>query len=344
MRQSIDDLSKRQFRDIITYDMIVADKEVLTKEEEVEKRQFLSSSAIAKHLPIHYEGVTQNAGAKGDLQDITLLAVGEADATALSDYLRLKDRVSGQAMSVDVTGAILSEKLATLLGAEVGGQVVVKDSAGREVILEVAGVTEIYMGHFILLSQASYEAAFGQKMTANATLVTLKNAAQTNQVATDAMALASTKGVVQNTSLKNQVAAIVDGLGSIMYVLIAASVLLALVILYNLTNINVAERLRELSTIKVLGFFDKEVTLYIYRETIYLSLFGIGLGFVLGNVLAQYMLTIIPPDAVMFNPDLPWLVYAVPAGLILLILALLGLLVNHWLKRVDMLEALKSVE
>ena len=129
-----------------------------------------------------------------------------------------------------------------------------------------------------------------------------------------------------------------------MGVLVGASVLLAIVVLYNLTNINVSERIRELSTIKVLGFYNNEVTMYIYRETIYLSLIGILAGFAVGLGLHSYMLTIIPPDTVMFNPAVSWLIYAVPAVVVVIILAVLGVVVNRWLKRVDMLEALKSVE
>ena len=150
--------------------------------------------------------------------------------------------------------------------------------------------------------------------------------------------------MVQNTILKEQVTTIVNSLNRVMYVLIGTSILLAIVILYNLTNINVAERIRELSTIKVLGFYDKEVTLYIYRETICLSFLGILVGFGLGLGLHAYMIGIIPPDAVLFNPAVNWPIYLAPAALVVTILLVLGFVVNHWLKGVDMLEALKSVE
>ena len=107
------------------------------------------------------------------------------------------------------------------------------------------------------------------------------------------MKLDGVTGVVQNTSQKAQIKTIVNSLNRVMAVLIGVSILLALVVLFNLTNINVAERIRELSTIKVLGFFNKEVTLYIYRETIYLSLIGILVGFGVGFGLHQYMVDVI---------------------------------------------------
>ena len=120
--------------------------------------------------------------------------------------------------------------------------------------------------------------------------------------------------------------------------------MLAAVILYNLTNINVSERIRELSTIKVLGFFNGEVTMYIYRETILLTVLGILVGYGFGDLLYMSILNIVPPDNVMFNPALGAKAFVIPLIVVSLITALLGLLVNRRLKNVDMLQALKSVE
>ncbi len=120
--------------------------------------------------------------------------------------------------------------------------------------------------------------------------------------------------------------------------------LLAIVILYNLTNINVSERIRELSTIKVLGFYNKEVTMYIYRETILLTIIGILAGFGLGDALYQYIIAVVPPDEVMFNPALGAKAFVIPVIVIAIITLALGLMMNRKLKNVDMLEALKSVE
>ena len=129
-----------------------------------------------------------------------------------------------------------------------------------------------------------------------------------------------------------------------MQILIIVAMLLAVVILYNLTNINVSERIRELSTIKVLGFYNNEVTMYIYRETILLTVIGILTGFALEDVLYQYIIYIVPPDEVMFNPALGAKAFIIPVIVISLITFVLGVIINRRLKKVDMLEALKSVE
>ena len=158
------------------------------------------------------------------------------------------------------------------------------------------------------------------------------------------MKLSAVRGVSQNTSMIEQFNTLATSLNSTMLVLVIVSILLAIVILNNLTNINVAERIRELSTIKVLGFHSKEVTLYIYRETILLSLMGIGTGLLAGFYLHRFLIQMIAPSFIAFNPQVGWEVYLLPILAVSFILTLLGFFVNYQLKRLDMLEALKSVD
>ena len=191
-----------------------------------------------------------------------------------------------------------------------------------------------------------YENVYDTSFNSNANLVMLKDSSIDNTKIESAkfVELAAVEGVVQNTTLTSQIDTIVTSLNKIMEVLIIVATLLAIVILYNLTNINVSERIRELSTIKVLGFFDKEVTMYIYRETIVLSLLGIIAGWGGGMLLHSYILNVVPPDDVMFNPN-RWIgAYAISFITITIILFVLKYYVNNKLKNVDMLEALKSVE
>ena len=158
------------------------------------------------------------------------------------------------------------------------------------------------------------------------------------------MKQAAVASVFQNAPASRLFDSVASSLNQTMTILVLVSVLLAIVILYNLTNINVNERIRELSTIKVLGFHNKEVTFYIYRETMVLSLVGIILGLVSGFYLHQFLIQMISPATILFYPQVAWEVYALPIGAVLLILILLGFFVNHHLRKVDMLEALKSIE
>ena len=163
-------------------------------------------------------------------------------------------------------------------------------------------------------------------------------------MATKLLAMDEVSAVSQNATLVKNVNSVVASLNGAMTILIIISILLAVVILYNLTNINVAERIRELSTIKVLGFYDEEVTMYIYRETIVLSLIGIVVGLVGGQYLHQIIMNMIGSDAIKFGTEVGVEIYIIPVVVVVGILLLLGFLVNHILKTVDMLEALKSVD
>ena len=228
----------------------------------------------------------------------------------------------------------------------VGDTFEVTSDEGKRYKIKVSAIAEMYAGHFIFMNQDYYQTVFARKFQENAYLIKLKDSSSKNIQDTAAafMKLTGVRAVVQNTGILEQIDVIVKSLGFVMQILTVASILLAIVILYNLMNINVAERIRELSTIKVLGFHNKEVTLYIYRETILLSIIGIIVGLFLGNILHRSLLETIAPDAFLLNPTVSVFVYLVPVFSIIMILIVLGFMVNAILRRIDMLEALKSVD
>lgn len=341
---SISGISAEQFGNIVTYDMIVAQAPTATDAELAELESELAGSDVERTLSVHYEALTKVAGANGDTQDIVLIVPD--DPAELEDYIDLRERVGGEDVPLDAGSCVLSERLAQLLGVGAGDSFTVSDATGEERELTCTGVTEMYMGHFIFMGEDAYEEAFGETYAPNAALVTLadSSAASVNALAAHLMELPAVQGIVQNTSLMAQIATIVESLNKIMVVLIVVATLLAGVILYNLTTINISERIRELSTIKVLGFFDGEVTMYIYRETMLLTLIGIVVGWGLGVLFRNYIITVVPPDNVMFDPAFAPYVFIIPLVIVGALTVLLGVVVNRRLRDVDMLEALKSVE
>lgn len=341
---SISGISAEQFGNIVTYDMIVAQVPTATDAELAELESELAGSDVERILSVHYEALTKVAGANGDTQDIVLIVPD--DPAELEDYIDLRERVGGEDVPLDAGSCVLSERLAQLLGVGAGDSFTVSDATGEERELTCTGVTEMYMGHFVFMGEDAYEEAFGEAYAPNAALVTLadSSAVSVNALAAHLMELPAVRGIVQNTSLMAQIATIVESLNKIMVVLIVVATLLAGVILYNLTTINISERIRELSTIKVLGFFDGEVTMYIYRETMLLTALGILVGYVLGVWFRNYIITVVPPDNVMFDPTFAPYVFIIPLVIVGAITALLGVVVSRRLRDVDMLEALKSVE
>lgn len=341
---SISGISDEQFGSIVKYDMIVARSATASDDEVAELEGALRADDVSRSMAVRYEDVTKVAGNNADAQEITLLVPDEQGE--LSDFIELRDRVTGEGVELDANSCVISERLSQLLGVGVGDTFTVSDDTGGEHTLTCTGVTEMYMGHFIFMGKDAYSSAFGGSYEPNAYLVTLSDssASNVNQRASDFMRLDAVEGIVQNTALIAQIATIVQSLNKIMVVLIVVATLLAVVILYNLTTINVSERLRELSTIKVLGFYDGEVTMYIYRETMVLTALGILVGFAMGVWFRNYIINVVPPDNVMFDPAFAPYVFVIPLVIVVAITVVLGFVVNRRLRDVDMLEALKSVE
>ena len=340
---SLDGIADRQFKELITYDAIVSKESVLTGSEQTALQNYLTSSNVTAFSDVYSESVTREVPGVDDEQSVTVLVGKEA---SLSPYLHLNDAKTKKAVTLPEGGVLISEKLAKLLNLKTGDTFTLPNKDGEDVTLTVGGIVEMYAGHFVIMTPEVYAKTYGEMPTDNAIFVQFKDkdASSVQKAAADLMALDGVKAVVQNTSMVSRINTIVGSLSRVMMILTAVSILLAVVILYNLTNINVAERIRELSTIKVLGFLNKEVTMYIYRETILLSVIGIVVGLLFGRVLHRVIIETVAPGFVMFNPAVGWFVYVLPSVIVIVILVALGYMVNHLLQRIDMLEALKSVD
>lgn len=337
IQSSVGSVSKRQFQEILSYELIVAKKTIASYQESKELTKRLAKSDIKDYRAIYSKVIEASLKNGHDKQTITMLVTDRAD---FSPFVSLRSFKQGESLSLK-KGVIISSKLAQLAQVTVGDRLTLDGHS-----FKVAGITENYVGHFIYMDQASYQKIYGERTSANSYLVQLRNPStrKVQTVSRDMMALAAVKVVSQNASMISLFNSVAKSLDTTMMILVVVSILLAIVILYNLTNINVAERIRELSTIKVLGFHNKEVTLYIYRETILLSIIGILMGLVGGYYLHQFLIAMIAPDAILFYPKVGLGVFLFPVGGLILLLVLLGIYVDHYLRKVDMLEALKSVD
>ena len=335
IQSSVGGVPQRQFGEILKYDMILSTKSSLTDEEEESLKKRLKQADIKETEAIFTKQVEASYPSGRGKQSMTLMV---SSKDSLEPFISLRSEEGRIDLS---NGAVITSKLAQLAKVGVGDDLWIDGHKIR-----VAAITENYVGHFVYMNQATYQKTYGKSAKHNAYLVRLQSSSQqfVQKVSRDMMDEGAVLAVTQNTSLISLFNSVAQSLNKTMMILVLVSILLAIVILYNLTNINVAERIRELSTIKVLGFHHQEVTLYIYRETILLSLVGIGLGLLGGFYLHRFLIAMIAPDAILFYPRVALGVYLSPIAGVILILAILGILVNHHLRRVDMLEALKSVE
>lgn len=335
IQSSVVGVADRQFKDLQQYQMVLS---VNTRASDTDKDKLeekLKSDEVKDFRLIFSKQIEEKYPGKAGIQTVTIMVTDKAD---LAPFVRLEK--NGEKLDLS-NGVVLTEKLAQLAGVSVGENFTIDGKT-----FKVGGITEHYVGHFVYMNQETYEKIYGQTPKMNTYLVQLKDKSEgnTERVAREFMEQAAVNGVVQNASTIQLFESFASSLNQTMAILVLVSVLLAVVILYNLTNINVAERIRELSTIKVLGFHNKEVTLYIYRETIILSLVGMIVGLVSGFYLHQFLIQMIAPGTFRFQPQVGWEVYLIPVLAVGIILTILGFFVNHYLLKVDMLEALKSVE
>jgi len=319
IRDSISGLASKQFGQILHYDMIAIEKNKVSDKE-------------------------KEASGKLEKQEVSLIATNQSDD--LSKYVSLESRKNNQKIVLNDSGAVISEKFAELLGLKVGDSLTLKDDENKPVRIKVSAITEMYMGHYIFMNQSVYQKVFKKDFMTNGQLIKLKNASVNNiqKMSAQLMQEDGIQAISQNSDLKKVIESFMYGINSVMIVLITCAILLAIVVIYNLTNINVSERIRELATIKVLGFYDREVTLYIYRETILLSFLGILVGFGLGDYFHQVIMNQLSADQIMFAPGLLWTNLLLSAAITFATTLLLAIVVHFKLKAVDMLGALKSVD
>ncbi|MEX2785222.1 FtsX-like permease family protein [Streptococcus sp. H49] len=340
IQSSLSRVVDRQFHQIAAYDMMVLKNNSATSKELSEVTDFLDTNS--KYQSVYYKTVNEKITGQTEKKPISILS---SDKNDFKTFINLISTESDKEVLLSDQGAVISEKLAEYYNVKVGDSFTFKDTDNLNHIIKVNDIVEMKVGHYIFMNDVYYKKNFGNEETNNAYLVNLKNNTNGNisEQASKLLSMDGVSTVSQNLSAIKTLNTAVEALNASMTILVVVSILLGVVILYNLTNINVAERIRELSTIKVLGFHNREVTLYIYRETIILSLLGIVLGLIGGHYLHNIIIDMMSKDE-MYPKDVNWLVYVIPVITIIVVLTLLGLLVNHRLKIVDMLEALKSVD
>ena len=337
---SVNDIEGRQFGDLIKYDVVVTKSEGITKGEQIKLDKILKSSSVTRYEDVYIKQVSQQIKGVDDEQDITIMATSKKSFAPLID---IKTKALHNSITLPKNGVVITEKLAKLLGVSKGDTFNLNDG-GKTYTVRVSEIAEMYAGHYMFVSDDYYSQVWGETPAANSYLVKVKEKSDIANVASKFMNLEGVKGVAHNLNIIEQIHGVSKSLLTVMFVLTIMSTLLAIVILYNLTNINMVERVREISTVKVLGFLNKEATMYIYRETVVLSIIGIVLGLISGKILHDFIIAYVAPPHVMFTPNIDLWGYIVPSGAVIGILCVLCVYVNRMIRKLNMLDALKSVD
>ena len=343
LRDSIGDIVTLQFDKLWHYQGTIVFNEPPSSEQEQSYVKELDTLAnFQAHLFVSLETFTaQTEGVSK--QEISLSVPKET--TKLSDFLSFKNRKNDIRYSLTDNGVIINEKLAKLFDLKHGSHFKIKSISGKEYEVKVASVAENYVGHFIYMTPNYYQQIFDKEPTYNTDLLLFSkepNQETENRIAKQLMENSEIANVSFMSKSRDVLKDTVRSLNIIMWVLIVSAGLLAFIVLYNLTNINISERIRELSTIKVLGFYDGEVVRYVYRENILLTLMGILLGLVLGKIEHGYILQTVELDMTMFSPDIQPLSYLYASLITLFFTLVVGIIMYFRLKKIDMIEALKA--
>ena len=248
---------------------------------------------------------------------------------------------------MDEQGVIITEKLAKLLEIREDDEIIIKNIDKVEVKAKVVGITENYLLHYIYMSPKLYEQLYREEVKVNTVFANTEELTEEQENVLGKAILADKDNIssVQFNSVTTTIfSEVMDNMALVVWVLIIAAGLLALVVLYNLSNTNISERMRELATIKVLGFYNLEVYEYVGKETLLLTLIGILVGLLGGNFLTTFIIKTCELDAFMFNPQIKLASYIYGIVITLLFAAIVNIVIYFALKKIDMIESLKSVE
>lgn len=344
LRDSIGGAADLQFNQLNHFQGIVslADDVPATKATKVNDL-LTQEQQVTDHLPIFTQQVTFKKEGVTD-QSATVYALESPQR--LKDYFTLKATRKDSVTTLPTTGAIITEGLAKAYDVNVGDTLTMQDNEGEQSRLQVAGVVENYLGNNVFV-QESYFAKITQTASLANAILFKSHQMSSAKEETLAKKLQATQQVITTTFIQDQVAKQAyasDNLQPVVLIFIILSGTLAFVVLFNLTNINVSERERELATIKVLGFFDQEVTMYIVRENLIFTAIGILLGFGVGRVLTWFIITMAGSDNIAFPLLIPASGYLVSAVLTILFSVIVMLITHRKLKSIDMIGALKSNE
>lgn len=343
LKDSIFAISKNQYQNIMTYDASVTLEDNLSVKKEQEIASWIQKQhTIRNSTKIH--NVSVDVEFDGDRKSASLFV--PEDAKELSAYIRFKDRMSGEKYRLSDSGVILTEKVCTLLGIKEGDTVTIKEGETKSVGAKVEHITENYMRHNVYMSKKLYQKLYGEKPEYNQIL--LKNKDRSDKTETNlGKGLLKQDGVASvsfTSDFEKEMNDMLNNLNIVVFVLIVSAGLLAFVVLYNLNNINIAERKAELATLKVLGFFDMETAAYVYRENILLTIIGTAVGAGLGILLHRYVILTAEVDLIMFGRQILPASYLYSVLLTIGFAALINFMMFFQLRKINMVESLKSTE
>ncbi len=343
LKDSISDIVAKQFDNVMHFSAMAyadgIDREGINGIENI-VRSYDKSGSVTAAIQKSY---SVSAGG-GKSQNVYVVAPESSDKA--DRIIDTKSRTTKERYSLEPGFTLLTEKLAKNLGVKIGDTVTISVSDTKKADFKVSGILENYIYHYMFVSPESYAEMIGETSGYNMLYIRYGDidANQEEQMAAEIVNTDHVLTMMLQSVVRKMFSKMMEALNLVVLVLILSAVLLAVVVLYNLASINIAERTREIATLEVLGFNDKEVSMYIFRESIVLSIIGALLGLGLGRILAFFVINTAEIDMVMFGREIHIWSYLLAWGLTVLFSLVVNLFMNRSLKKISMVEALKSVD
>ena len=345
LRNSVDGLVDKQFGEVMLYDLqIVFEKEISDIKTDETYSWLTESSEMKSLTPLSAQKADVVSSKAPEVFEATLMVpVVPAD---FASYISLHTRVGKTEVLLTDEGVIITEKLARLKNVKVGDSITIQDINDRIVTVEVSGICENYTGHYIYMTPALFEKLYEKEAPVNAVLSFLTDRSESaiEDFKEILMNQTNIAGTIFVPLMKSELSDTFASLDYVTLVLILSAFALDMVVLYNLTNININERIREIATIKVLGFYDPEVSSYVFRENAVITILGSGIGLVLGAVLHGFVTETAETDMIMFGRTIEIKSYVISFALTVIFSLFVNLVMHFYLKRISMVESLKSIE
>ena len=344
LKDCIYEIVSLQYEKVQFYDAATYMSDDISEENRQQLHDYLDQNADIKET---IEARMQKTDVKSASGKKTLYLMVPSDNEKIEDFLSFHSRTNkDEVYSLKKDEVILTEKMASLLNVKVGDELTIEDEDKGDQTVTVGAICENYMSHYLYLSPEKYEELYGVPAEYNTIIYSVKDGKddQIEKIGTKLLSMDGVLNVSYTSSIEGRLDDMLRSLNLVIVVLIVSAGMLAFVVLYNLNNINITERQRELATLKVLGFYDGEVASYVYGENILLTIIGSVVGMVLGNLLHRYIILTVEVEEAMFGRQIHWQSYLYSFLFTVAFSLFVNWVMFYKLKKIDMVESLKSVE
>ena len=343
IKDSIEMILTGQYGTLFKYDMSLVIQSDMTDKQIYELRKNLSDiDEINKYEFFSYE----NGDIKVNNTTKEITIVVPENLKKMDKFIHLQDRKTQNPIKLNNKGIVLTEKIARDLGVKAGDEIELINSDDKKVKIKVSNITENYISHYVYISPENYTKLFEKDLDFNRVIGILNNPSVKieDKLSKKLFDIDTIDGITFNTASKETFHNTIKNLNYVVLIMIISAGALAFVVLYNLTNVNISERIREIATIKVLGFYDKEVSAYIYRENIILTIIGTVVGLGLGTILHKFIMVTVEIQSMMFGRVIDMSSYFIATVLTIVLSLFVNLAMFYKLRNVKMVESLKSVD